>query len=75
MIFEHMDGNVSIRELRERIVQTVPGATSAAAAHEIEMLFNLLHPRGYLYLIQAGHYGVSVPDYARLMKTSRPSAG
>lgn len=67
MVFAHMDGLTSLRALRKRIRRTVPGVTAAMVDREIEQIYKLLHPRGYLYLISAGSYGVKVPDYEKLM--------
>ncbi|WKZ12635.1 MAG: methyltransferase [Gammaproteobacteria bacterium] len=65
-VFSCMDGATSLRTLRKRLLKSVPGATPAAVERELERVYNQLHPRGYLYLISAGEYGVTVPDYATL---------
>ena len=71
VIYSHMDGQTSIRELRGKIAQMVPGATPAAIHQELQATYGQLHPRGCLYLIRTGDYGVTVPDYERLF-TTRP---
>ncbi len=67
IIYAHMDGGTSIGALRRRIMASVPGATPAAIQQELQFIFGQLHPRGYLYLLSAGSYGVTVPDYEKLM--------
>ena len=66
LIYAHMDGKTSLAELRQHIRSTVPGTTPALIEQELQQVYNQLHPRGYLYLIEAGQYGVTLPDYARL---------
>ncbi len=66
VIYAHMDGRTPLRTLRQRLRQAVPGATAAQVNAEIERVYAQLHPRGLLYLIRAGDYGVKVPDYATL---------
>lgn len=66
VIYAHMDGTTSLRALRQRIMAAVPGATPAPIERELELVYNQLHPRGYLYLLRAGSYGAMLPDYARL---------
>lgn len=65
-IYAHMDGGTSIGRLREHILAAVPAATPAQIDQELQQVYDQLHPRGYLYLIEAGCYGISVPDYGRL---------
>jgi len=64
-IYSHMNGATSIAKLRRKIRAAVPGVTFAEIDRELRQVYDQLHPRGYLYLIEAGRYGVSVPDYAR----------
>jgi len=71
LIYAHMDGRTSIRVLRGKIMQEVPGSTPEAIERELAFVYGQLHPRGCLYLIRAGDYGVTVPDYERLF-TTRP---
>jgi len=66
VIYAHMDGSTSLRTLRQRIRQAVPGTTPAQINEEIERVYQQLHPRGLLYLVRAGDYGVKLPDYATL---------
>lgn len=66
LIYAHMDGKTSLRELRQRIQAAVPAVTPALIEKELRQIYEQLHPRGYLYLIGAGQYGVTVPDYSRL---------
>lgn len=65
-IYAHMDGSLSLADLRRHILATVPGSTAEQVAQELRQVYDQLHPRGYLYLIEAGRYGVTVPDYAQL---------
>jgi hypothetical protein len=65
-IFAHMDGMTSLRSMRKRACRTLPGVTPGAFEQELARIYHQLHPLGYLYLLRAGSYGVSVPDYARL---------
>jgi ubiquinone/menaquinone biosynthesis C-methylase UbiE/predicted GNAT family acetyltransferase len=65
-IYAHMNGTTSLKELRQHILKTVPNCSSATIDAEMEQIYNQLHPRGYLYLIKAGDYGATVPDYATL---------
>ncbi|MBL8200980.1 MAG: methyltransferase domain-containing protein [Chromatiales bacterium] len=71
VIYAHMDGRTSIRDLRGKIAQAVSGATPEAIDQELQSIYGQLHPRGCLYLIRAGDYGTTVPDYERLF-TTRP---
>ena len=66
VVYAHMDGKTSLRALRQRIGKAVPGATPVMIKRELEFIYNQLHPRGYLFLIGEGQYGVTVPDYAKL---------
>jgi SAM-dependent methyltransferase len=66
IIYSHMDGKTSLDELRKRIQASVPGTSPAMVEKELQQVYQQLHPRGYLYLIETGQYGISVPDYARL---------
>lgn len=68
LIYAHMDGQTSLRELRQRIQAAVPAATPAQIEKELQRVWQQLHPRGYLYLLEAGQYGMSVPDYAHLVE-------
>lgn len=70
VIYAHMDGRTSLRVLRQKMRQAVPDATPAAINAEIERVYQQLNPRGLLYLIKAGDYGVTVPDYATLQPCS-----
>jgi hypothetical protein len=72
IIYAHMDGRTSIHDLREKIMHTVPGATPEATDQALESVYSQLHPRGLLYLIRAGDYGLTVPDYERLFTTRPP---
>ncbi len=65
-VYAHMDGHTSIAALRRKIRAAVPGAGAAEIDQELAQIYAELHPRGYLYLIEAGCYGSTVPDYARL---------
>ena len=66
LIYAHMDGKTSLRKLRQRIQTAVPDATPAMIEMELRQVYEQLHPRGYLYLIGAGQYGITVPDYSGL---------
>lgn len=66
LIYAHMDGATPLRSLRKRILRSVPGATPAQVDHELKVVYQQLHPRGYLYLVRAGDYGVTMPDYSKL---------
>jgi SAM-dependent methyltransferase len=66
LIYAHMDGHTSLRELRRRIQAAIPAATPAGIEKELQQVYAQLHPHGYLYLIEAGKYGISVPDYSKL---------
>jgi hypothetical protein len=61
-----MDGQTSLRKLRLHIQTALKGIPPAQIEQELQQVYEQLHPRGYLYLIEAGQYGVTVPDYARL---------
>ena len=65
-VYAHMDGKTSLRTLRKRILKSVSGATPTMIDRELEQIYRQLHPRGYLYLLNAGSYGVKLPDYATL---------
>lgn len=65
-IYAHMDGGTSIGQLREQVLAAVPGTTPEQFRQELQQVYDQLHPRGYLYLIEAGRYGTTVPDYSRL---------
>jgi SAM-dependent methyltransferase len=66
LIYAHMDGQTSLRKLRLHIQTALKGIPPAQIEQELQQVYEQLHPRGYLYLIEAGQYGVTVPDYARL---------
>ncbi|MEO7386607.1 MAG: class I SAM-dependent methyltransferase [Gammaproteobacteria bacterium] len=71
VIYAHMDGSTSLGELRETVRQSVVGMTPEAIESELALVYGQLHSRGCLYLLRAGSYGVSLPDYERLF-TTRP---
>lgn len=66
MIYAHMDGATSLRALRKRIRKAERGATPEMIERAIRQVYGQLHPRGYLYLAEAGSYGVSIPDYSTM---------
>lgn len=74
VIYAHMDGKTSIGDLRRLVLQSVGGSTPASFQRELEFVYGQLHPRGYLYLLAAGSYGVGIPDYAKLMASPGPAA-
>jgi ubiquinone/menaquinone biosynthesis C-methylase UbiE len=61
VIYAHMDGQTPLAELRQRIQRTVPGAAPTLIEEELLQVYNQLHPPGYLYLVEAGQYGIQVP--------------
>jgi 2-polyprenyl-3-methyl-5-hydroxy-6-metoxy-1,4-benzoquinol methylase len=66
LIYAHMDGKTPLRKLRQHMQTSLKGMSPARIDQELQRVYDQLHPRGYLYLIEAGQYGLSVPDYARL---------
>jgi SAM-dependent methyltransferase len=66
VIYAHMDGGTSLSALRERIREAVPGVTPAMIDLELAQVYQLLHPRGYVYLVSPGSCGVKLPDFAQL---------
>lgn len=75
LIYAHMDGKTSLRELRQSIQAAVPTATPAGIDKELQRVYQQLHPHRYLYLIEAGQYGISVPDYRELDSRAAAIAG
>jgi ubiquinone/menaquinone biosynthesis C-methylase UbiE len=72
--FQHMDGNTSLRDLYRIIERSVPGTRRKQAAREIKALFDVLHPRGYLYLIDKDSQGrriMPLDELARLASGPR----
>ncbi len=63
LVYAHMDGRSSIREIRRLALATIPGLTPADLDAEIAGIYGQLHPRGYLYLMSPG---ASLPDYSTL---------
>lgn len=66
MIYAHMDGATSLRALRKRIRKAERSVTPEMIDRAIRQVYQQLHPRGYLYLAEAGSYGVSIPDYSTM---------
>lgn len=66
VVFARLDGGTSVRKLRRVIKKLVPGVSKTDIAREIRNIYRVLHPKGYLYLIRKGDYGVTVPDYLRM---------
>jgi hypothetical protein len=72
IVYASMDGTVSLRALRERLGNSLPELRPEMIEQELQQIYAQLQSRGYVYLIGAGSYGVTVPDYQKLLADSRP---
>jgi len=72
IVYANMSGTISIRALRELIGKALPSVAPGMIDRELAQIYDQLHPRGYVYLLSAGSYGLNVPDYEKLLAGSRP---
>ena len=56
----------AIRRKYSKLLKDAEADYVLAVARELRETYDLLHPKGYLYLIQRGAYGVKTPDYSRM---------
>jgi 2-polyprenyl-3-methyl-5-hydroxy-6-metoxy-1,4-benzoquinol methylase len=62
----NMDGKTPLKRVFKRVKKAVPGVKPAQIKRELEHIYQELHPKGYLYLIEEGSFGVKVPDSAQI---------
>lgn len=68
VLFAHIDGITPLAEVYERVHAAVPGISPASLKAGVRELYRVLHAHGHLFLLQAGSYGIKVPDYARMQR-------
>jgi ubiquinone/menaquinone biosynthesis C-methylase UbiE len=66
VLFALMDGVTPLGEIYDRIQASVPGLSRTDLRNGIGDLYRTLHAHGHLFLLEAGSYGVKVPDYSRI---------
>jgi 2-polyprenyl-3-methyl-5-hydroxy-6-metoxy-1,4-benzoquinol methylase len=62
----NMDGKTPLKRIFKRVKKAVPGVKLAQIKNELALIYQELHPKGYLYLIEEGSFGVKVPDSAQI---------
>ena len=62
----NMDGKTPLKRVFKRVKKAVPGVKPAQIKRELEKIYQELHPKGYLYLIEEGSFGDKVPDSAQI---------
>ena len=70
IVFAHMDGKTSLRDLHEKIRQQVPGTNIGEIRREIQKIYETLNPHAFVYLIKAGNQGARMPVLADIVKKS-----
>jgi SAM-dependent methyltransferase len=73
-LFAQMDAVTPLAQVYERVRAQVPGLSRADIRAAVRELYGTLHSHGHLYLLEAGSYGVKVPDYTRLPPPAPPGA-
>lgn len=68
LAFSNMDGRMTIKALVEQIAISSPTLKKNQIRDELREIFDILHPRGYLYLLSEGSHGIRIPDYGRMLK-------
>jgi hypothetical protein len=66
VLFSLMDGVTPLSEVCRRILAEVPDITGDDLRRGVHDLYRVLEAQGHLCLLQAGSYGIRVPDYSRL---------
>ena len=66
MLFALADSMTPLSQVYERLLAAVPGVDPGELRRGVQELLRTLIQQGHLALLQAGSYGVKVPDYARL---------
>lgn len=74
VLFANMDAVTPLAQVYERVQAAVPSLSPARVRAAVREIFGALHDYGHLYLIEAGAYGVKVPDYTRLPPPPPPGA-
>lgn len=74
IVYASMNGATSISALRKHLSTALPAVSPEEIDQELKQIYAQLHSRGYLYLLNAGGYGVTIPDYEKLLAGSRPAA-
>lgn len=69
-LFACFDGKTSLKKMYKKVKKLVPGVKNTEIRAELQRLYDILHPRGYMYLIKAGSLGTYMPDYLDLHQDS-----
>lgn len=65
-LFANMDAVTPLAQVYERVRANVPDFLPDKVRAAVQEICRALHDQGHLYLLEAGAYGVKVPNYTRL---------
>jgi SAM-dependent methyltransferase len=65
VLFAYMDGKTPLKEIYRLTQEALPSISRKEIEEELQGIYNVLHPRDYVYLMSKDSYGIKLPDYSR----------